>query len=265
MDLSPSYHVCTKTIFISEGRYGYVETRNVFPCSVFQPILPVWAVKLLRLKGVGIGPRTQTCINWGGPIAMVPCLHQGNIYFNKKLWEWKGQKCIPLVGTRRKLRLCRVQKCTSLVSPKTPLTNAGRQTTPSQESWYRPENGILHTLGWTYHLGTICFFLRQYLYQKEATGMERPEIYSPTRAKTPLTCAGSETTQSQGSRYRPDNRNLRKLGWTYRHGTVFAPIQYLYTKKATGMERPEMYSPSWCKNPSYLCGPSNYSVSRESV
>ena len=62
-----------------------------------------------------------------------------------------------------------------------------------------------------------------------------------------------------------DNAKLRKLGWTYHDGTMFVPRQYLYQKEAMGMERPEMYSPSRCKNPSYLCGPSNYPVSRDSV
>ena len=62
-----------------------------------------------------------------------------------------------------------------------------------------------------------------------------------------------------------DSGKLRKLRWTYRHGTVRAPKQYLYEKDTTGMERPEMYSPIRCKNPSYLFGPSNYPVSRESV
>ena len=32
-----------------------------------------------------------------------------------------------------------------------------------------------------------------------------------------------------------------------------------------GMERPEMYSASRCKNPTYLCGASKYPVSREAV
>ena len=140
------------------------------------------AVKLLRLKGFGIGPRTETSVNWGGPIAMVPCLHQGNIYIKRKLQVRRDQKCIWLVGV-----------------------------------------------------------------------------------KTRLNCADRQTTLSQGSRYRPENGNWRKKGWTYRHGTVFAPRQYLYQKEVTSMGRLEMYSPSRCKNPSYLCGPSNYPVSKESI
>ena len=140
------------------------------------------ALKLPRLKGVGVGPRMETCINWGGPVAMVPCLYQSNIYIKRKLRVWTDQKCIPLVG-----------------------------------------------------------------------------------AKTNLTCAGRQITPSQGSQDSPENGNLHKLGWTCRHGALFVPKQYSYQKEATGMERPEMYSANRFKNPSYLCGPSNYPVSRELV
>ena len=182
MDLSPWYRFCTKAIFISKGSYLYGETRNVFPYSVQNPLLLVRAVKLPHLKGVGIGPRTETYVNWGGPIAMVPLLHQGNIYIKRKLREWGDHKCIPLVY-----------------------------------------------------------------------------------ARTPLTCAGRQTIPSQGSRYRPEDGKLYKLGWTYRHVTVLAPRQCLYQKEAMGMERPELYSPNRCQTVSYLCGPSNYPISIESV
>ena len=129
------------------------------------------AVKLPRLKGGGIGPRTETCANWGGYIALVPSLHQGNIDIKRERGAWRVQKCIPLVG-----------------------------------------------------------------------------------AKTPLTCAGRQTTPSQGRRHKAENGNLRKFGRIYRVGTVFAPRQYLYQKGGRGMERPEMHSFSRCKNPSYLWG-----------
>ena len=139
-----------------------------------KPLLPVRTVKLPYLKGVGTGPRTETCVNSCGPITMVLCLHQGNLHIKRKLRAWRDQKCIPLVG-----------------------------------------------------------------------------------AKNPLSSAGSQTTPSQASRYRLENGNLRKLGWTSRHGTVFAPRQYFYQKEATNLERPEMHSPTWWKNRSYLWGLSN--------
>ena len=147
---------------------------------MYKPLLPVRAVKLPLLKGGGVGPTTETCVNSGGSIALVPCLHQGNIYIKRQPGVWRDQKCIPLVGS-----------------------------------------------------------------------------------KTPLTCAGRQTTPSQGRRYWAENGNLRKLGRIYPLGTVFAPRQYLNKKTAMGMERPEMYSFSRCINRSYLCGPSNYPVSRQ--
>ena len=159
-------------------------------------------VKLPRLKRVGIGLGTETCVHWDGPIAILPYLHQGNIYVKNKLRVWRDQKCIPLLGA------------------KTPLICAGRETTPCQGSRYKPKKGNLQKLGWTYRHGT-AFAPRQYLYHKEATGMERPESIPFVGGKIPLTCVGHQTTPSQGSRYRAEIAKLRKLGWSYRHGTVF--------------------------------------------
>ena len=127
-----------------------------------KPLSPMQAVKLPRHKRGGIGSRTETWVNWGGPNAMVPCLHQGNIYFKMKLRVWRDQKCISLLGRK--------------MAP----TCAGHQTRRSQGSRHWPENGSLLKLGWTYHHGTV-FARRQYLFQKEDKGMERPEMYSPSR------------------------------------------------------------------------------------
>ena len=74
--------------------------------SVQYPHLPVRAVKIPRLDGGGIGPRTESCVICDGPIAMVPCLHQGNIYTKRKLRVRRDQKCIPLVGEKNHTYLC---------------------------------------------------------------------------------------------------------------------------------------------------------------
>ena len=140
------------------------------------------AVIIPRLEVGSIGPRRESLVNLDGPIAMVPCLHQGNIYIKRKLQLCRDQKCIPLVG-----------------------------------------------------------------------------------AITPLNCAGHHNTPSRRRQYRAQKGKFGELGRTYCHGTVFAPRKYLYQKEATGMERPEMYSVSRCNNPTYLCGPSKYPVSREAV
>ena len=169
-----------------------------------KPLLPVRVVKLPRLKGGGLGPRTETCVNSGGSITLVPCVHQSNIYFKRQPGVWRDQKRIPLV------------------SSKTPLTCSGRQTTRSQGRPDRAENGNLPKLWTIYRLGTV-FAPRQDLYQKGARGMERPEMYSFSRCKTPHTCGGSQSTLSEGRRYRAENGNLRKLGRIYCLSTVFAP------------------------------------------
>ena len=104
------------------------------------------------------------------------------------------------------------------------------------------------------------------IYIKRQPGVWRVHNCIPlVGEKTPLTCGDSQTTLSEGKRYRAENGNLRKLGRIYRLGTVFAPRQYLYQKTAMGIERPEMYSFSRYKNRSYLCGPSNYPVSKEAI
>ena len=176
---------------------------------------------------------------------MVPCLHQGNIYTKRKLRVWRDQKCIPLVGA------------------KAILNCASRQNSQSRLMRYRAKTGKLRKLGETYRFGTV-FAPRQYLYQKEATGMERPEMHSASRCNNPTyLCGPSKYPVSR--KFKAQNGKLRKLERTYRHRTACAPRQYLCQKEATGMEKPEMHSASRCNNPTYLCGPSKYPVSREVV
>ena len=86
------------------------------------------AVIIVRLEGGSIGPRTECLVNWNGPVAMEPCLNQGNIYTKRKRRVWRDQKCIPLV------------------SGIIPLTCAGRQNTPSRGRQYRAQYGKLHKL-----------------------------------------------------------------------------------------------------------------------
>ena len=129
------------------------------------------AVQIPRLEGGSIGPRTESWVNWDGPVTMVPCLHQGNIYTKRKLRVWRDQKCIPLVGEI------------------TPLTCAGRQSTPSRGRQYRAQNGKLGKLVRTCGHGSV-FTARKYLHQKEAPGMERPEMYSASRCNKPTYLCG---------------------------------------------------------------------------
>ena len=130
------------------------------------PNLPVRAVKIPRLEEGSIGPRTESWVNLDGPRAMVPCLDESNIFPKRKLRVWRDQKCIQLVGA---------------ISP---LICACRQNTPSRGRQYRAQNGKLRKLGRTYLHGTV-FVLRRYLYQKEAMGMQRPEMHSASRCNNP--------------------------------------------------------------------------------
>ena len=185
-----------------------------------KPQLPVRAVKLPRLKRGGMGSRAETCVNWKGPIAMVPCLHQGNIYIKMKLRVWREQKCIPIIGAKAHLPVRAV---------KLPRLKGGG-------IWPRTETCI----NWGGLMAMVPCLHQGNIYIKCKLRVWRAQKYIPlVFAKTPLTCAGRETTPSQGSQYGAENGNLRKLVWTYRHGTVFAPRQYLYQKEATGMERAE--------------------------
>ena len=135
---------------------------------------------------------------------------------------------------------------------------------PVSREAVRAQNRKLPKLGRTCRRCTV-FAPRKYLYQKEATGMERLEMYFASRCNNPTyLCGPSKYPVSRGVVW-TKNGKLPKLGRTYRHSTVFAPRKYLYQKKATGMERPEMYSASQWNNPTYLCGPSKNPVSREAV
>ena len=81
-----------------------------------------------------------------------------------------------------KLRVWRIKKCIHVVGVKTTLTSAGLQTNPSHVSQYRAENGNLRKSGSTFYHGTT-FAPKQYIYQKESTGMEGPKMYSCSRCK----------------------------------------------------------------------------------
>ena len=154
------------------------------------------------------------CGNSGLPISMIPCLHQSNVHI------------------KRKLRVCRAQKCNLLVGAKTVPTSMTLQTTPFGAAQYRTANGNFWKF-WSTNRHGIVFTQTQCLYQKKATGME-------SGVKTIPTCTRPHTTLFYAAWCLAVNENLRKLGSTYHHGTVFAPKQCLYQKTGTGMKSPKM-------------------------
>ena len=169
---------------------------------------------------------------------MVLCLHQGNIHIKRKLRVWRAQKCIFLVGA------------------KSLLTCAGHHTTQTQWCRYKAGSGNLRKLCvdlspmWTHYLHQGNIYIKRKLWV-----WRDQKCILLVGAKTSLTSADRQTTPSHESRYRDENRNLRKFWWTYRHGNFFAPRQYSHQKEATSIESPEMYFLIRCKKPSYLCMP----------
>ena len=150
------------------------------------------AVKIPRLEGGGIGPRTESCVICDGPIAMVPCLHQGNIYTKRKLRVWIDQKCIPLVGA------------------KTILTCARRQNTPSRFRRYRAQNRKLRNFDGP--MAMVSCFHQGNIYTKRKRRVRRDQKCIPlVGTKSILTCAGRENTPFGGRRYWAQNGKLRNL------------------------------------------------------
>ena len=64
---------------------------------------------------------------------------------------------------------------------------------------------------------------------------------------------GESLTGGVTDSYDTDSTNMRKIGATYRQGTVSAQKQYLYEKEATGMESPKMEFLLQCKKPTSQC------------
>ena len=116
--------------------------------------------KVPRFMGGSMGPRMEICEILGLLIPMVPLLHQSNGYIKKKLRAWRVQKCIDLVGAD------------------TVLFTAWPQSTPFHWGWYRALNGNMRNFGPTNSHGA-AFVPKQWLYQKEATGMDSSKLYRP--------------------------------------------------------------------------------------
>ena len=87
-----------------------------------------------------------------------------------------------MVILKRKLRAWRVQKCIALVGADIALTSAGPETTPCHGGQYRVHQGNMRNFWPTNTHGTASAPM-QWLYQKEATGMESSKMYCPSRCR----------------------------------------------------------------------------------
>ena len=128
------------------------------------PYLTLRGSKVPRFMVGSIGPRMEICETSALPISMVPRLHQSNGHIKRMLRAWRVQKCIALVGAD------------------TVLTTAWKQSTPFHGGGYRVQNGNMRKFGPTNPHGT-AFSPKQWLYQKEAMGMESPKMYCPSRCR----------------------------------------------------------------------------------
>ena len=99
----------------------------------------------------------EICETSALPILMLPGLHQSNGYIKRKLRAWRVQKCIALVGAD------------------TVLTSSGPETTRFHWGLYMAKNGNMRKFGPINPHGT-AFARKQWLYQKESTGMESPKM-----------------------------------------------------------------------------------------
>ena len=124
----------------------------------------MWGRKLPSFMEGSIGPRTEIYETSGQPIPMVQRLHQSNGYIKRKLRAWRVQKCIPIVGAN------------------TALTSAGPQTTPFHREQYRAQNGKMRKFEPT-NPPCTAYAPNQWLYQKEATGMESSKMYCPSQCR----------------------------------------------------------------------------------
>ena len=181
--------------------YGYIK-RKLRAWRVQKCIALVGADTVLTsawkqsipFHGGCIRPRMEICDISALPIPMVPRLHHSNGYIKRKLRAWRVQKCIVVVGAD------------------TVLITAWPQSTSFHVGQYRAPNGNMRKFGLTNPQGT-AFAPNQWLYQKEAAGMESPKMYCPSRcryrtyhcveAKYPASWAVVQGTEWKYAKFRP--------------------------------------------------------------
>ena len=170
--------------------------------------------KCIALVGVDValtsaGPQTtpchggqyrvhqEICETSGLPIPMVPRLNQCKGYIKRKLRAWRVQKCIVLVGAD------------------VALTSAGPQTTPCQGGQYRVHQGNMRNFGPTNTHGTASEPM-QWLYQKEATGMESSKMYCPSRCRCRThQCGAANYPVSRGAVQGPPRKYAKLRAYQY--------------------------------------------------
>ena len=165
---------------------------------------------------------------------------------------------------KRKLREWRTQKCNPCFGAESPPRSTRLQTTRFHAAPYGTVSANLRKVGTLLRRGTV-FAPIQSTYGREATGMENPKMRSLFWFRKRTSQCGPVNYPVSCSAVWDRQCKLRKVGASFRRGTVFAPIQSTYEKEATGMENPKMRSLFWFRKRTSQYGPVNYPVSCSAV
>ena len=97
----PCLHQCN---LYMERKLRRWKTQKCKPCfSAESPLRRTWTenhlISCIAYRAVSVNLR-----NSGLPFTVVPCLHQCNLYMERKLRRWKTQKCKPCFGAESPLR-----------------------------------------------------------------------------------------------------------------------------------------------------------------
>ena len=211
---------------ISKGSYGHGESKNVLPNSVQIPYLPLRGSKVPRFMGGSIGPRRERCETSALPIPMVPRLHQSNGYIKRKL-HGDSKNVLPYSVQIPYLPLGgrKLPRFMGGIGPRVEICGNSRLHCPMVLRLHQ-SNGYI---------------------KRKLQAWRIQKCIALLGANTVLTTAWPQSIPFHWGLYTAPNGNMRKFGPTNRHGTAFAPKQWLYQKEATGMESAKMYCPSRCR------------------
>ena len=139
-----------------------------------------------------IQPTVQIWGNSGLPFAMVPCLHQCNVYIKRKLRVCRAQMCNPCFGAYRTLR------------------SMGLLTTWFHTVLYRADSTNLREFGATYSHGTV-FAPMQCLYQRKVRFAEPKNAILVTLKKSRRRSMGLQRTWFHAAPYRADREKFEGI------------------------------------------------------
>ena len=168
-----------------------------------------------------IGPTVQTCLKSGLPLTMIPWLHQC-ILWSKWSYGNGEQKNVILDSVQKAHFAVRVSKISGFMQ---------RRIRPTVYiSWNL--GLILTMLPW---LHQCILYIKRKLRE---WGTQKCNPWFGT--KSPLRSTGLQNTRFHSAPYSADSADFPKIGASFNHGTMIAPMHSLYQKEATGMENQKM-------------------------